>query len=101
MANQLRRQRDLIGRDAPKLKRIKDVFTIGFQRDVVRRSSVKDIPRRRVDMIYDQIQIPLSKETEILSLGENIAEHGMRLLDSTLLTAAHRITVIVCPMLTG
>ena len=45
-------------------------------------------------MIHNKIDIPLSQKFKGCSFGQYRAEHGMRLLDGSLLSAPHGITII-------
>lgn len=45
-------------------------------------------------MIYDGTQIPLGEKSKAGFLWQNHTEHGVGLLNATLLTASHRITEI-------
>ena len=57
-------------------------------------STLKAFSWSRVYMIHNKIDIPLSQKFKGCSFGQYRAEHGMRLLDGSLLSAPHGITII-------
>ena len=92
--NQLRRQVDFIRGNRPKLKYFKDVFTVCFQRGSIGCFSRKAFPRGGIDVIDDQVHIPLGKEREACAFGQNHPEHGVGIFNTPFLTAAHRVAEI-------
>ena len=51
-------------------------------------------PGSRVDMVHDQIDIPLCENLKAGAFRQNHPEHRVCLLQSALLPALHRVTVI-------
>lgn len=45
-------------------------------------------------MAYDQVDIPLGQKLKVRLFRQNHPEHGMRLLQTAFLPAAHRVAVI-------
>ena len=93
-AYQLGRQIDLIRGNPPELKCFQGFFSQSFQCHIVRCSALKAFSRCGIDMAHDQVDIPLGKELKICLFRQNHPEHGMRLLQTAFLPAAHRVAVI-------
>ena len=61
---------------------------------MIRSLPVQPLPCIRVDVVHDPSQIPLCEIGKDGSLGQDHPEKRMRLLDTAILTAGHRVTVI-------
>ena len=97
-ADQLRFQYNLIGVNGPELKLFEDVLSKGFQRPVVGGISVKALPWHGVDVVDDQVHIPLGEELEGSTFRKDLPEERVDVLHAAFLGGAHRITVIdTCP----
>ena len=52
------------------------------------------LPGHRVDVVYDQVHIPLRQEFKTGSLGKDHAEQGVGIFHTSFLSAAHGITIV-------
>lgn len=52
------------------------------------------LPRHRVDVVYDQVHIPLCQEFKTGPLWKDHTEQGMGIFNTTFLPAAHGITIV-------
>lgn len=93
-ADQLRRQVDFIRRNRLKLKCFKGFFTKCFQRHAIWRPPAKDFPRHRINVVHNQVHIPLREEFKTGPFGKDHAQQGVRLLKASFLPALHRVAKI-------
>lgn len=76
------------------MKGDKDLQTERFSGSLIRSFSVQAETRDRVDMINDQVQIPLGQIFKTRSLRQDFTEFCMYVFHPSLLAAPHRIAVI-------
>ena len=88
-ANQLGRQIDRVGVDRPELKLFQDVFAKSTERPVIGRIPVEALPGHGIDVIDDQIHIPLGEEFERRAFRKDLPEKRVNVLHATLLRGSH------------
>lgn len=93
-ANQLGRQIDRVGVDRPELKLFQDVFAKGIKRPVIGRIPIETLSGHGIDVIDDQIHIPLGEEFEGRTFWKDLPEKRVDVLHATLLRGSHRVAVI-------
>ena len=70
------------------------INAIVFKGNLIRCTPAKTFSGSRVYMIHDSSQIPLSEKFKTGLLGQNHAEHGVCLLNTSFLTTSHWITEV-------
>lgn len=93
-ANQLRFQDHLVGENGPELKLFKNLFPKCAFGSVIRSITIKALPGHRVDVIDNQVHIPLCKELEGSTFGKDHSQQRVNIFHAALLRRTHRIAII-------
>ena len=93
-ANQLRFQDHLIGENGPELKLFQDVFSERLFRSVIGSITIKTLPGHGVDVIDDQVNVPLGKEFKRSSFGKDHSQKRVDVFHAGFLGGTHGIAVI-------
>ena len=93
-ANQLGRQIDRVGVDRPELKLFQDVSAKSTERPVIGRIPVEALPGHGIDVIDDQIHIPLGEEFKRRAFRKDLPEKRVNVLYAPFLRRPHRVAVI-------